>query len=58
MSMTPEEFVDSSDFARLLSRAADEEARRIEPWAWAIAIPTVALVVVGVWQLVSWAVSL
>lgn len=52
--MTPEEFADSTDYAQLLAAENEAEARRLEPWAWAIALPLVVLIVAGIWHAVSW----
>lgn len=55
--MTHQDFIDSIDFARRLDEANEAEARRMEPWAWAIAVPILVCIFAGAWHLVAWVVA-
>jgi hypothetical protein len=55
--MTHQDFIDSTSYAHRLAEANEAEARRMEPWAWAIAVPILVCIFAGAWHLVAWVVS-
>lgn len=48
--MTHPDFLDSADYAQRLAEANAAEARRLEPWAWTVALAILAVPVL-VWLL-------